>query len=354
MKFSQNNLSQRLLLSSALILLITLGTTSFWLLHEVQELIVKTVDKLAQNPDYLSHFNPFDWEIVAAIFVPALVAFIASLFLSSLLINHIVAPLRKLTSELKAQNVMHLQLIECDQDIHEVQAISQAINELIEKMKMAFNRERQFTADVSHELRTPIAGIRLNLELMALENNEEIQPLIHRLDDMQRTIEQLLTMARLEQNLVMGLTGQVDLVNDVIRHGKNEWSELLASNQLTMNLSLPATAIINGDKTLLLLLIRNLLENSSRYANTSSIVELSVSQVDDGWLLSVMDEGIGVDEDKIHALTNAFQRADRRGNGIGLGLNIVARICTMHHATLSIHNRQSPKGLVIKVLFPKI
>ncbi len=352
MKFKLNNLSNKLVFSNGLILLVTLATTSFWLLHEVQELIERALRAAASHPDYLNQVEPFNWEIVAALFVPALVAFVCSLLVSSFSISHIVAPLKKLTQDLKKQNVTHLKLFECHQTNQEVEAITQALNELIEKMQMAFNRERQFTADVSHELRTPIAGIRLNLELLAQDHPEDINPLIARLDEMQHTIEQLLTMARLEQNMVIGLNQEIDLVSDVLKLAEREFKEILWPAHQSLVLKLPDSARIQGDKTLLMLLIRNLLENSSRYADKNSDIDIALIPVGEGWKLTVSDHGTGVDEGKIEALTNAYQRFDMRGNGLGLGLNIVARICVIHHAKLEIKNRQDPSGLQVSITFP--
>ena len=101
LKFNLNNLSNKLVFSNGLILLVTLVTTSFWLLHEVQELIERALHKAASHPDYLNQVEPFNWEIVAALFVPALIAFVCSLLVSSFSISHIVAPLKKLTQDLK-------------------------------------------------------------------------------------------------------------------------------------------------------------------------------------------------------------------------------------------------------------
>lgn len=102
----------------------------------------------------------------------------------------------------------------------------------------------------SHELRTPIAGIRLNLELLEQQSPQEIMPLIARLDSMQRTIDQLLTMARLEQKMVMGLQTPVDLVNDVILPAQNGRSGICYRRTGGSVIS-ARFAYVVGDKTLL-------------------------------------------------------------------------------------------------------
>jgi two-component system sensor histidine kinase BasS len=271
---------------------------------------------------------------------------------SWILIKRIVSPLNKLTEQLQQRNVEQWQPFESDGRTSEVAEITNALNGLMQKLQQAFARERQFTADVSHELRTPIAGIRLNLELMALEHPQDVAPLISRLDSMQRTIDQLLSMARLEQQMVMGLQASVDLVQEVILPLQRELAELLQARGMTLCFQLPESARVVGDKTLLSLLLRNLIENSSRYADSDSMVNISLETEADGCRLVITDVGRGVDEAQIAALTNAFQRFDQRGNGVGLGLNIVARVCALHKATLRIENHQQPHGLKVEITFP--
>ncbi len=354
MKQNQNSLSRRLLFSIGTILFVTQGTTIFWLLHEEQEIIVHNLrhaSKLKVPVESLSWFN---WEIVGALFFPALTAFLLSLFISWIAIKRIIAPLYKLTAQLQQRNVEQWQPFDDDGTSREVTAITSALNKLMQKLQLAFSRERQFTSDVSHELRTPIAGIRLNLELLESQSPEEIKALISRLDGMQRTIDQLLTMARLEQKMVMGLQTPVDLVSDVILPAQNECRELLQVRGQTVALSLPDTAYVIGDKTLLSLLLRNLVENSSRYADSDTRLAITVTKQTDGLHLIVRDIGKGVDETHLAALTDAFRRFDQRGGGVGLGLNIVARICRIHQANLQIRNHNQPHGLEIDIVFPAI
>lgn len=352
MNQKKNNLSTRLLVSIGTILFITQGTTIIWLLHEVREQLTRVWQHSNLLSLSLEHIDPLGWEVLGALFFPALTAFSLSLFVSWIFIKKIVSPLKKLTEQLQQRHVEQWQPFESDNRINEVVEITQALNGLMQKLQLAFARERQFTADVSHELRTPIAGIRLNLELLAIQHTEDVTPLINRLDGMQRTIDQLLAMARLEQQMVMGLQSEIDLVQDVVRPLQRELLELVVVNHMTLNFQLPEHAPIVGDKTLLSLLLRNLVENSSRYADAGSAVNISLETKINGFELIITDVGVGVDDAQIVALTNAFQRFDQRGNGVGLGLNIVARVCALHKATLQIENHQQPHGLRIKITFP--
>ena len=102
------------------------------------------------------------------------------------------------------------------------------------------------------------------------------------------------------------------------------------------------------------MLLRNLIENSSRYADPNTCVNIILQEDSDGFHLIVLDAGAGVDETKMDVLTQAFQRFDQRGKGVGLGLNIVARICNLHQAKLNISNNPEPKGMRVEIIYPAI
>jgi len=347
-----NSLSRRLLVSLGIIIFLTQTVTIAWLLHEDRELLAEVLRRLGQPESTVHQLHGTNREMLGALLIPTALQFLLSLVAAGFMISWIVAPLKKLTRQLQQRSPDQWQPFDVDGHSAEVVAITGALNGLMQKLQLAFQRERQFTADVSHELRTPIAGIRLNLELLALDHPQEIMPLINRLDGMQHTIEQLLAMARLEQQMVMGLESRVDLVQDVILPLQHELSELLRSRGQSLVLQIPESMIVVGDKTLLRMLVRNLIENSHRYADSNSAVSIWLLKKNNQTCLMIQDVGAGVDELELVLLTNAFQRFDQRGNGVGLGLNIVARICALHQADLHIENQHDPHGLKVEISFP--
>ena len=349
MKFEALPLTKKLLWSIGLTMAVTLLVSSAWLFHEVRELMERFVQRAVSDPEKI--FEHSEREVFVAIFIPSLIAFSASLFISYLSIRRIVSPLLHLAKHLNEQNVSHLKLFDCQVQTYEIQTISKAFNELIQKMELAFRREKQFTADVSHELRTPIAGIRLHLELLKQDSPNEVEPLIQRLDDMQHSIDQLLTLARIEQRLVTGILTEIDLINEVIRPSLKEFQEILESAQISLVIDVPDVVLLKGEPILLRLLLRNLIENSSRYAHSHSRLEIKVIQVERGVMILLQDEGDGVLNDELQNITQAFKRFDQRGKGVGLGLNIVARIAQIHDAELNIANREDTSGLRVQITF---
>ncbi|MCD8548312.1 MAG: two-component system sensor histidine kinase PmrB [Aeromonadaceae bacterium] len=265
-------------------------------------------------------------------------------------ISWLVAPLNRLCQQLATRDPGNLQPILLSGHTQELQSVTQVINQLFAKLSLTLQRERQFTADVAHELRTPLAGIKLTLELLERDGVTAVTPLIARLDDLHRSVAQLLEMSRLEPKFVMGLQEELELVSGVIEPLRPELERLADEAQMQIQWQLQA-GWIKGEADLLRHLLRNLVENAARYAQGSQSIQISVSQEGSQICLRVADEGPGVPEAELTRLTDAFRRLDRRGSGVGLGLNLVARICQLHSASLQFSNRPGG-GLLVAVGFP--
>jgi len=173
---------------------------------------------------------------------------------------------------------------------------------------------------------------------MAQSGSPQASTLIARIDQMMHTVEQLLMLARAGQALA---SGHYDTVN---------WSESIFAPLALENETKDHTLIwpqtgslsVQGDAILLRLMLRNLLENAVRYSPAGTTIEVSMQEVDDGTLVSVCDQGPGIDEAHRQSITEPFRRIDQRYGGSGLGLSIVQRIVQLHRGKLTLENR--PEG----------
>lgn len=151
------------------------------------------------------------------------------------------------------------------------------------------------------------------------------------------------------------MAGDVEFARDVFAPLEAECRQMLARRGLTLVAEVEPLRL-QGEVSLLQMLVRNLVENASRYADANSEVRLQFRRLllPEGEFaeLVLSDQGPGVAADKLTRLTDAFLRLDSRGNGIGLGLNIVARICALHQANLQFDNIVQPRGLRIQVRIP--
>ena len=109
---------------------------------------------------------------------------------------------------------------------------------------------------------------------------------------------------------------------------------------------------ITGDRTLVAVLIRNLMDNAIRYGGSVAEVSVSVSQKTGDAMLSITDGGPGIPAGEIDNIFRRFHRLPGSGSpGAGLGLSIVKKICRIHGAKLDVG--QSPGGgLKVEVGFP--
>ncbi|HDT6544014.1 TPA: two-component system sensor histidine kinase PmrB [Kluyvera ascorbata] len=334
----------QLLLAIGLILIVFQLISVFWLWHESKEQIELEVAMLLNNHNNVKHIRHEVREAIASLLVPSVVIIGLALFLCLQAVKRITRPLADLQQELDRRTPGNLQPIYLQQTTVEVEAVTKAINQLVENLTQTLDRERLFTADVAHELRTPLAGLKLHLELLEKTQKLSLAPLIQRLDQMTESVAQLLLLARVGQSFSAGSYQQVNLLSDVLEPLKDELETMLEARAQKLVIAEPTpTVTVAGDATLLRLMVRNLVENAHRYSPKSTTITLSLA-ADSKPMLIVEDEGPGIDESKVGELSQAFVRMDSRYGGIGLGLSIVTRIAQLHEAAFFLQNRENTTG----------
>ena len=339
------SMRSRLLLTVGAILVVCQLVSVFWLWHESKEQVQLLVESAIHNHNNHKQVEHEVHEAVASLLVPSLLIIGLALLLCFKALKTITRPLSALQRELDARAPGNLEPIVLENPVREVEAVAAAINQLVSRLTVTLERERLFTADVAHELRTPLAGLRLHLELMAKSHALDVAPLLQRLDQMTENIAQLLQLARVGQSFSAGSYQQVMLLEDVVMPVHSELERMLQTRQ--QHLQFPEMAediAVAGDATLLQVLLRNLVENAHRYSPAGTTITVSLVGGPTP-VLSVEDEGSGVDESRSGELSKAFVRMDSRYGGSGLGLSIVSRIAQLHDAQFFLHNRQPGPGV---------
>ncbi len=333
-----NSMRRRLMVLLAVILLFFQLVSVIWLWHESREQISFLVNETLSAKARNQHVEKEIREAIASLLVPSLVMVGFTLLFSFWAVSWITRPLNQLRSSLANRSADNLSPLPMYSDMEEIGAVTTSLNQLLARLDQTIQQERLFTADAAHELRTPLAGIRLHLELMAQSGSPQATTLIARIDQLMHTVEQLLMLARAGQAMA---SGHYETVN---------WSESIFAPLALENEAKDHTLIwpqtgsqsVQGDAILLRLMLRNLLENAVRYSPTGTTIEVRMQEIDDGTLVSVYDEGPGIDEAHRQSITEPFRRIDQRYGGSGLGLSIVQRIVQLHRGKLTLENR--PEG----------
>lgn len=230
----------------------------------------------------------------------------------------------------------------------------------ITRLERVHTMRRDFVANVSHELRTPLTVIGGFLETLAeegacdLETNKWALTLMtDQTRRMQRLVEDLLTLSRLEdsENLI-----REDNINipGMLRELCHE-AESLSAGHHRISLNLDTKAKLLGSMDDLRSAFSNLVSNAIRYTAEGGDITLNWEIRDGQGVFSVQDSGIGIESEHIPRLTERFYRVDRgrsrETGGTGLGLAIVKHVLTCHQAKLEIVSELG-KGSCFSAWFP--
>jgi signal transduction histidine kinase len=270
-------------------------------------------------------------------YVPLFVAVVLLLAIYS--VRRSVRPLRAASAE--ASNIgpgsISIRLPEADVPTEALPLVL-AVNRALDRLEQGFAIQRKFTANAAHELRTPLTIITARLD--SLEGNGQLSALRQEVGRMNRLVEQLLCVARLD-SVALDISTPVDL-----RQIAEEVVGLMAHLALASGRSIALTGIehsvtIIGNADAIADALRNLIENA--LAHTAPGTEVIVEVGSDG-ALSVLDSGPGIPVDDRPRIFDRFWRGKgARSEGAGLGLAIVMEIVRAHGASIAV-GEHSPCG----------
>src|SRR5438552_3933627 len=233
----------------------------------------------------------------------------------------------------------------------------------ITELKKIDQVRRDFVANVSHELRTPLSILRGYIETLLERPETSREELLRILGVMERhskrldsLAEDLLTLAQLESanpNLQLGNVDLSSFFGEVTRDGAKK----LANKQLKVIVDVPPDLpMIRGDRVRLQEALHNLLDNAVKYAGAEGEIRLTARRRDEETVLSVGDNGIGINKEDLPRIFERFYRADKARTaenirGTGLGLAIVKHVAHLHGGHVEAESELG-KGTTIRVVLP--
>lgn len=239
-----------------------------------------------------------------------------------------------------------------------------SINDLMNRLAVAFATQRRFLADAAHELRTPITALRLQLQLLQrssdeAERRQAVADLAAGIDRSQRLVEQLLQVARSDPDGEVMRREPVDLA-ELVRATVASLSIKADHKGLDLGAEAPDAVMVHGDVNQLKVLLNNLVENALRYTPAGGVVDVAAGLQDGRPLLRVVDNGPGIAESERERVFDRFYRCEAAhsqsddGSGSGLGLAIVRAIAERHGAVVTLQLPGGGQGLEVVVRFPAV
>ena len=276
-------------------------------------------------------------------------------------ISDISAAVNKITSGNLSQRI---NLDETDNELGELaralNATFDGLQSAFAQLRIALNRQMQFTADASHELRTPLAVIlaevnsSLARERSPEDYREAMESCRRAAQRMHQLTESLLTLARLDSDAGRMERGNLAL-DKVVSETLQVLQPLAGEHEVTLHSEI-ASASFHGNSHQLGQVVTNLVSNAIYYNRPGGKVNVKLENRGATIQLEVRDNGVGISDEDLPNIFERFYRADAsrsQANGhAGLGLAISKAIVELHGGTIRAESKLS-EGTVFTVDFPQ-
>lgn len=247
-------------------------------------------------------------------------------------------------------------------DLHkadpEIMQLAQTFDSMFSRLEKSFEAERQFTADASHELRTPAAAIIAQAEYALNhaapgEKDEALQKILAQARKMSRLLAQLLMLARADANKIQFEIEKFDF-SELAEIVIEETEQLAGNKNITVSAAIEPDVELEGDQTLLMRLLLNLLDNAVKYTPEGGKIDFTLHKTGSGVTCTVKDNGCGIAPEELPKIWRRFYQAEnshRNNSGAGLGLSMVQWITGLHGGTINVESIPG-KGSTFTVTLP--
>uniref|UniRef100_UPI0040486472 sensor histidine kinase n=1 Tax=Flavobacterium sp. TaxID=239 RepID=UPI0040486472 len=243
----------------------------------------------------------------------------------------------------------------------ELFVLSDNINNLLDRIENAIEREKQFTSDASHELRTPLAVMKGTMEVLIRKprTQEEYQSKINfciaEVDRLNHMVDQLLLLARFE-NQKQNLKEENIFLNGLILNVLSRFSKEIKTNEIEIKTQFKDHYYINSDNYSLEIIINNIISNAIKYSSNQSKIQIILQSENNKINCIISDSGIGINDSDLDKIYNSFYRSNTDEHpeikGTGIGLSIVKRLCDLLNISISIQSKKDI-GTTIQLTFKK-
>jgi len=241
----------------------------------------------------------------------------------------------------------------------EIQPLVHELNLLFDRVRQAFDAQKNFVADAAHELRSPLAALKLQVQGLRRATDDgarevAVNRLAAGIDRATRLVEQLLVLARQQASAAAGGKTVVIDLTALARLTLADVAAAAMARQIDLNLGHTEASVVMGQEEALRILLRNLLDNAIKYAPVGGSVNLAIDCNGGQVRLTVDDNGPGIaPEDRQRVLDRFYRLPGADGSGSGLGLAIVKTIADLHHAQLFLDRSERLGGLRVALIFTR-
>jgi signal transduction histidine kinase len=237
----------------------------------------------------------------------------------------------------------------------EVRRLGETLNEMLDRLRQSFERERRFVADASHELRTPIAVIKTELEGALRTSDygpgvrESLVAAVEECDRLVQLAEDLLVIARSSEG-ELPVRRETIAARPLLEGVRDRFVDRAGQAGRKITIDADGDQQLSADPFRVRQALGNLVDNALRYG--AGEIVLRSRRANGGVELDVSDEGSGFAPDIAARAFDRFARGDgeRAQGGAGLGLSIVRAVAEAHGGEVGI---VSGGGATVRVWLPQ-
>ncbi|MFO3796425.1 MAG: sensor histidine kinase [Anaerolineales bacterium] len=276
----------------------------------------------------------------------------------------VVGPLEQLTAvihRIAAGNLKERALLRGPQ---EVQQLAKEFNEMADRLERMIQRQQEFVANAAHELRSPLTSIRLRLELILTQLQDDpqmqrqyLEQVLEEIERLRKMTDQLLMLSSLEHSnrLPPAMIDPAPLLYEV----SDEIAPLFHLRHQAFMLEVPPhlpKVQVNAEE--LRIILRNLLDNATKYTQEGGKIRLQARSEAGNVLVTVQDNGPGISEEALPHIFERFYRGDKSRSrsaqgGSGLGLSLVKELVQLNNGQIEVKSAPG-QGSTFTLRFPVV
>jgi signal transduction histidine kinase len=296
------------------------------------------------------------------LFVGGFISILLIIYLTYLFSKRFFDPIDKIITKVNSISTdnIHLRLDDI-KNTDEIKRLTTTFNNLLNRIEIAFETNKNFISNASHEFGTPLTAIIGEADVTLLkdrtpeEYKEALQKILKQSERLNKISQSLLFLAQIgyKENKFNYTILRTD---ELILQANEIMNQLIPENNIKIDFELlpenPKKLKVMGNKDLLMLAITNIMTNACKYSSNKPVI-VSLASTNNEIVMIFKDQGIGIPESELPYIYDPFFRASNTAayDGYGIGLPLTQNIIKIHKGELII-NSVLHKGVTVQVKLP--